>query len=185
MASYTSQPPKRQARITFLNCENARLFSATVSLDGAEEASLRALLANLESYGVLLLPDAEPAGAGCDLGGVVGMLRGAFGEHVVNAALVPGPAAQAELPVAIMPVWAFLPEGEGEDVLLSSGRLWGTDLLIEALRVEDDDDPAPVVSVRERHEAWTKATPGNRHPRAARMPGRAGSYAIFAAAAPV
>jgi hypothetical protein len=43
-----------------------------------------------------------------------------------------------------MPVWAFEPEGETEDVLLSSGMLWGADLLIEPLRVERDDSPLPV-----------------------------------------
>jgi hypothetical protein len=33
-------------------------------------------------------------------------------------------------------------------VLLSSGRLWGTDVLIEALRVEIEEHPAPVPTVR-------------------------------------
>jgi hypothetical protein len=46
-----------------------------------------------------------------------------------------------------MPVWAFEPEGDDsgdQDVLLNSGRLWGTDVLIEALRVESEQQPSPV-----------------------------------------
>jgi hypothetical protein len=45
-----------------------------------------------------------------------------------------------------MPVWPFEPEGGGGDALLSSARLWGVDLLVEALRVADDDDPTPMPS---------------------------------------
>jgi hypothetical protein len=31
-----------------------------------------------------------------------------------------------------MPVWAFEPEGGSDDVLVSSARLWGSDLLAAA-----------------------------------------------------
>ena len=53
---------------------------------------------------------------------------------------------------ALMPVWSFGPDGGSEDALLSSATLWNSNLLVEALRVADDDDPTPVPSIRERFE---------------------------------
>ena len=93
------------------------------------------------------------------------------------------PAGDAT-PAAVMPVWAFEPDGGSEDVLLSSARLWGTDLLVEALRVEDEDDPAPVPAVRERFRCWADAAGQAERLKAARLPGRDGFYVLFAAAAP-
>ncbi len=83
-----------------------------------------------------------------------------------------------------MPVWAFEPEGGSDDVLLSSARLWGSDLLVEALRVADDDDPQPVAAVRDRFRRWADAAGGRAALKTTRLPGRDGSYVIFAAAAP-
>jgi hypothetical protein len=82
-----------------------------------------------------------------------------------------------------MPVWAFEPEGETEDVLLSSGMLWGADLLIEALRVEGDDNPVPVPAVRDRFLRWAEAAGGRRNLTTVRPPGCEGSYVLFASAA--
>lgn len=84
-----------------------------------------------------------------------------------------------------MPVWAFKPGAEGDDVLVSSARLWNSDLLLEALRVEEDDEPVPVPAVRERYDRWVNAAGAGRLVRATRVPGFSGAYAIFAAAAPV
>jgi hypothetical protein len=53
-----------------------------------------------------------------------------------------------------MPVWAFEADRGSEDVLLSSAKLWNVNLLVGVLRVEDDDDPVPVASVRERFQRW-------------------------------
>jgi len=39
-------------------------------------------------------------------------------------------------PTAVMPVWAFEPDPENSDLLLSSATLWNCNLLAEALRVE-------------------------------------------------
>ena len=69
-------------------------------------------------------------------------------------------------------------------MLLSSATLWGIDLLVEALRVEDDDDPTPVPSVRERFRRWADAAGQGERLKAVRMLGRDGCYVLFAAAAP-
>jgi hypothetical protein len=79
-------------------------------------------------------------------------------------------------------LWAFEPEGDTEDVLVSSGTLWGADLLFEALRVIDDDDPEPVPAVRERFLRWSRAA-GGRTLTTTRLPGRDASYVLFASAA--
>jgi hypothetical protein len=83
-----------------------------------------------------------------------------------------------------MPVWAFVPEGGSDGVLISSAQLWGSDLFVEALRVEDDDHPEPVATVRERFARWADAAGGRRALATTRLPGRDGSYVVFAAAAP-
>jgi len=63
-------------------------------------------------------------------------------------------------------------------------NLWGTDLPVEALRVEDDDDPTPVPSVRERFRRWADAQGKGERLKATRMLGHDGCYVLFAAAAP-
>ena len=83
-----------------------------------------------------------------------------------------------------MPVWAFEPDPDNGDVLLSSATLWNCNLLVEALRVEDDDDPAPVASVREQFERWARGASATARLSAVRLPGREGSYVLFAAPAP-
>jgi len=83
-----------------------------------------------------------------------------------------------------MPVWPFEPEGGSAEVLLSSARLWGTDLLVEALRVEEDDDPTPVPSLRDRFRRWTAAAGQEGKLKTRRLTDRAGCYVLFAAAAP-
>jgi hypothetical protein len=69
-----------------------------------------------------------------------------------------------------------------EDVLLSSATRWNVNLLVEALRVEDDDDPVP--AVREHFHRWVAAADSGTTLATSRLPGRDGSYVIFAAAAP-
>jgi len=85
---------------------------------------------------------------------------------------------------ALMPVWPFVPESGGGDALLSSARLWGVDLLVEALRVEEDDDPTPAPSVRDRLRRWADAAGHGGRLKATRLPGRDGCYVVFASAAP-
>ena len=64
---------------------------------------------------------------------------------------------------------------------LASARLWGADLLVEALRVEGEDHPEPVSSVRDRFARWADAAGKGRELSTVRLPGRA---VLFAAAAP-
>ncbi len=87
-------------------------------------------------------------------------------------------------PAALMPVWAFEPDRGSEDALLSSATLWNSNLLVEALRVADDDDPTPVPSLRERFDRWVGAARAGRRLATVRLPGREGSYVLFASAAP-
>jgi hypothetical protein len=87
-------------------------------------------------------------------------------------------------PIAVMPVWPFEPEGGNGDVLLSSARLWNVGLLVEALRVEGDDDPTPVLSVRDRFRRWAEAAGQGEKLKPTRLHGRHGCYVLFAAAAP-
>ena len=84
---------------------------------------------------------------------------------------------------ALMPVWSFGPDGGSEDALLSSATLWNSNLLVEALRVADDDDPTPVPSIRERFERWAGAARAGRRLATVRLPGWEGSYVLFASAA--
>ena len=86
-------------------------------------------------------------------------------------------------PAAVMPVWAFEPEGGSEDGLLNSARLWNTDLLVEALRVEDDA-PVPVRTVRCRSNRWAAAVGQGERLKTVRLIGCDGCYVVFAAAAP-
>ena len=67
--------------------------------------------------------------------------------------------------------------------LVSSARLWGVDLFVEALRVEDDEEATPVPAARERYARWFAAGVGLAI-RPVRLPGRPGSNAVSAAAAP-
>ncbi len=87
-------------------------------------------------------------------------------------------------PAAVVPVWPFEPERGGGDALLSSARLCGVDLLVEALRVEGDDDPTPVPFVRDRFRRWADAAGHGGRRKTMRLPGRDGCYVVFAAAAP-
>jgi hypothetical protein len=83
-----------------------------------------------------------------------------------------------------MPVWPFEPDGGSGDVLLSSARLWAVDLPVEALRVEDDDDPTPMPTVRDRFRCWVDAADHGERLKSTRLRGRDGCYVLFAAAAP-
>jgi len=114
-------------------------------------------------------------------------LRATVGAPIADAALA---AAERSVPAGdpapatLVPVWPFEPEGGSGDALLSSARLWGVDLLVEALRVEGDDDPTPVPSVRDRFRRWADAAGQGGRLKATRLPGRGGCFVVFAAAAP-
>jgi hypothetical protein len=184
-----SKRATRPVRVAYLNCHNATLFSADVHMCREDEARLSRLLCWLQDAGALLLP--RPATDGAEsFAGVIAHLASMFGGPFVEAGMA-GDAARAPIsggaPVAIMPIWRLEPEGNDpgdHDVLLSSGRLWGADVLIEALRVDGPDHPVPVPAVRPRHDRWVKAGGGGRLRVAVQPPGRIGWYVLGALSAP-
>ena len=177
----------RKTSVAFTNYFDATTFGRTVYMTAHDERRLRDLLAALQDWGFVLRASFEPALPSYGFDDAVDHLRESVGATIVDAALaardsfVPGSDPP---PTAVMPVWAFEPEACGGDVLLSSARVWGTDLLVEALRVEGDDDPAPVPSVRDRFARWADAAGQGRELSTVRMPGRDGCYVLFAATAP-
>jgi hypothetical protein len=114
---------------------------------------------------------------------VIEHLRAAVGTQIVELALSTVSPSEKPAPAALMAVWAFEPEDGSEDVLLSSGTLWGINLLFEALRVEGADNPEPVPAVRDRYRRWAHAAGDGRTFTTARLPGRDASYVLFASAA--
>ncbi len=179
----------RPVRVAFLNCSDATVFAAELGLSREEEERVATLLGWLQDAGALLLPkQATPLADTFD--GLVAHLRGTVGATLVEAGLTAGaPRAPSSggAPVAVMPIWPFEPEGEDPadpDVLLSSGRLWGADVLIEALRVGGPDNPVPVVTVRSRFDRWARAGGGGRLRAAVQPPGRTDWYVLGAISAP-
>ena len=179
----------RLVRVAYLNCYNATFFSPEVQMCREDEARLSRLLCWLQDAGALLLP--QPAAEGAEtFDGVVAHLRSMFGAPFVEAGMA-ADAARAPMsggaPVAIMPIWRLEPEGNDprdHDVLLSSGRLWGGDVMIEALRVDGPDHPVPVRAVRPRYDRWVRAGGGGRLRVAVQPPGRTGWYVLGALSAP-
>jgi hypothetical protein len=176
----------RPTTVAFVNCHNATTFGRTVHMTAYEERRLRGLLTALHDAGLILRASFAPALPGYGYPDAVEGLRTSVGAHIVDA-LVGADRTEPDRepnPVAIMPVWTFEPEVGSEDALLSSARLWNTDLLVEALRVEDADDPVPVRSVRSRFDRWAAAAGKGDKLKTVRLPGRDSSYVVFAAAAP-
>lgn len=174
--------------VAFTNLHIATTTAMSVRLSPTELDRLQDLLGSLQDYGLILPPTFACVPAPFGFQEAVELIRRAVGGHFVIAALTaggrPGPGSDPD-PIAAMPVWPFEPECRGADVLLSSARLWGTDLLVEALRVGGDDEAAPMPAVRARYDRWLAAAGSGRPPRLLQLPGRDGSYALFAAAAPV
>lgn len=176
----------RPTAVAFVNCFDATTFGRAVRLTPDEERRLRNVLAEVRDYGFILAASFEPALPGYGFGDVIDHLRATIGPPIADAALAAAERAvpPAEpTPAAVMPVWAFEPEDGNGDVLLSSANLGGTDVLVVALRV-DEDDPPPVPSVRERFRRWADAAGKGARLKTVRMLGHDGCYVLFAAAAP-
>lgn len=141
----------------------------------------------MQDYEFILRARFEPAAPGYGFADVIDHLRAAIGAPFAEAALAAaerdGPSAEPP-PAAVMPVWAFEPDPGNANVLLSSATLWNCNLLVEALRVEGDDEPTPVASVRERFDHWARGAGAAGRLATVRLPGRDGSYVLFAAPAP-
>jgi hypothetical protein len=176
----------RPITVAYVNLFDATTVGRTVHLTPDEERRLRNVLAALRDYGFILEASFEPALPGCGFADVAAHLRATIGSPIADLALAAtarSVPAVDPAPAAVMPVWPFEPDPGNEDVLLSSARLWGVDLLVEALRVEDDDDPTPVPSVRDRFRCWADAAGHGGKLKTTRLPGRDGCYVVFAAAA--
>ena len=187
MNTATRAAPQWPTTVAFANLYDATTYGRTVYMTNREERRLRAVLAAVQDYGFILGASLEPAVPGYGFADVVAHLRASLGAPFADAALAAAERTAPDPeppPVALMPVWAFEPDGGSEDALLSSATLWNGNLLVEALRVEDDDDPTPVPSVRERFDRWVRAARTGRRLTTMRLPGREGSYVLFAAAAP-
>jgi hypothetical protein len=188
MDTTTDAATARPTTVAFVNLFDATTFGRTVHLTPDEERRLRNVLAALRDYGFILEASFEPAVPGYGFADVADHLRATIGSPIADAALAAAERsvpATDPAPAAVVPVWPFEPEGGGgDDALLSSARLWGVDLLVEALRVEGDDDPTPVPSVRERFRRWADAAGHGGRLKATRLPGRGGCYVVFAAASP-
>src|SRR5271166_2326065 len=131
----------RPTTVAFVNCFSGRTFGRAVYLTQDEERRLRNVLAALRDYGFILEASFEPALPGYGFADVADHLLATIGSPIADAALAATARSVPAIdpaPAAVMPVWPFEPEGGGGDALLSSARLWGVDLLVEALRVEDD-----------------------------------------------
>src|SRR5271166_3931425 len=182
MDTTSDAAPARPTTVAFVNCFDATTFGCTVHLTPDEERRLRNVLAALRDYGFILEASFEPALPGYGYAAVADHLRTTIGTPIADAALAAGercvPAVDPA-PAAVMPVWPFEPEGGSEDAMLSSARLWGVDLLVEALKVEDDDDPTPVPAVRDRYRRWTDAAGHGGKLKTTRLPGCGGCYVVF------
>jgi hypothetical protein len=179
--------PARPTAVAFANLYDATTFGRTVHLTACEQRRLRAVLGALRDYGFIHAPVLEPAAPGYGFADVLAHLRASLGAPFADAALAAAERTAPDReppPAALMPVWAFEPDAGSEDALLSSAVLWNSNLLVEALRVADDDDPTPVPSVRERFDRWAGAARAGRRLATVRLPGREGSYVLFASAAP-
>jgi hypothetical protein len=177
----------RPTTVAFVNCFDATTFGCLVYLTAQEKRRLRNVLAALNEYGYILRASLVPALPALSFVEVIDHLRGSVGAPLANATLAASERSfrsTEPAPAALMPVWAFEPDGGSEDVLLSSAPLWNVNLLVEALRVEDEDAPVPVPAVRERFARWVAAAGSGPTLATSRLPGRDGSYVIFAAASP-
>ena len=187
MDTTSDAAPARPTTVAFVNLFDATTFGRTVHLTPDEERRLRNVLAALRDYGFILEASFEPALPGCGFAEVAAHLRATIGAPIADAALAAverSVPASDPAPAAVMPVWPFEPESGSADVLVSSARLWGVDILVEALRVEDDHDSTPVPSVRDRFRRWAGAAGHGGRLKTTRLPGHEGRFVVFAAGAP-
>lgn len=149
--------------LAFVRCLDGKILASLAT--GAEDADLnhlRLVLDGLEDLGAIHGPIIQPLFSSVPLATVFDYLRQTVGELIVDAVIAAGPNAVVpnKVPAAtVMPVWPFEPDPGGDDTLLvSSARLYGTDLLLEARRVEAATTSAMTVPI----------------------PGQDGEYLVFA-----
>lgn len=168
--------------VGFLMSHNGELHISRAWLSSSEAWSLLRLLSGLAEVGLIILPKvlATPLEEGP--AAVRAVVAAYATEPLIAAveAVQAGHAFRLDQPSAVMPVWPFAPDPGQPEVLLGSGQLWGVDVYLEALPVEDDDLPVPKASVVGRFEAWRRAVGGDRPPATLRLPGRGDAYVLFA-----
>ena len=81
-------------------------------------------------------------------------------------------------------IWPFEAEGDDPDDREVPGRLLGADVPLEALHVDEPDNPVPVFEVRSRFDGCVKAAGGGRMRAVNHPPGEKGCYVLAAIAAP-
>lgn len=80
----------------------------------------------------------------------------------------------------LVPVWHFEPLSGSPDILAAAGISAGQPIVFEALPVTDADQAEPLPSVAARFASWCSAAGHGAMLGTAALPGRPGSYAVFA-----
>ncbi len=106
---------KRRVDIAFLQCFDATVFAEPVLLTDTEEQRLRAPLASLQDFGLILQPNPAARRQHYDFDALLGHLGASVGAPMVDAALAawPGRAAQRR---------ARAGRGDADLVLRAGGR---------------------------------------------------------------
>ena len=127
---------QRPVCVAFLECNIAITFGQVVQMTEHEELCLNNLLATLQEAGLIPRPSVSSGLPGWTFAEAKAHLRWTLGGHVIDACLagthrlVPGVE-----PAAVAPVWPFDREGVNDDVMVSSARLRGVDLLVASVAV--------------------------------------------------
>lgn len=173
---------RRDHLVGFVMSHNGELHISRAWLSPGEARSLLRLLSGLAEVGLIILPKVQVSPWEEGAAAVRADVAAYATEPLVAAveAVQAGRASKPDQPAAVMPVWPFAPDPEQPEVLLGSGQLWGVDVYLEALPVEDDDLPVPMASVAERFETWRRAAGGERPLATIRLPGRGDAYVLFA-----
>ncbi len=157
-----AKPPTPPCLVGFVRCLDGKLQFHQSAASASEISSLRMLLDGLEQLGLIhgpVLMPAPPAGTAASL---IQDLRQDLGEIAVDAVLdagTQGIGRKEPPPATIAPVWPFEPAVDGDDgVLVSSLRLYGVDLKLEARRADPDATEHTTIVI----------------------PGHAGEYLVFA-----
>ena len=168
--------------VSFIQLYNAASVAACVILTPDQAVKVSLLLLDLEAANVITAPSVVVKSRALDLDQFRALLGSGLDEIVVASIEASGEYCRTHLvkPAALMPVWGFDDAGSDASVLEGVGHLWGVDVRLEALRMEDMDLPKPLPGAKARFEAWRK-TIGPEHAFATvSLPEREGHYVLVA-----